>query len=185
VLFRWLSNARTNNALALLGLALIAYAIAPYPPLDPVVPVLPCAGAALIIHAGSRSSPLVNLALSTKVPVFIGLISYSLYLWHWPLYVFATYRLARGLSAAETAGLIALSIAIAALSWRFVEQPFRRPDGVVRRPQLFRRSAALMSVLGLSGVAIWATDGAPQRLHAGDPDRARPADIFQALGVRA
>ena len=50
--------------------------------------LLPCVGAALIIWAGETGPSIVGRALSLPPVVFVGLISYSLYLWHWPLIVF-------------------------------------------------------------------------------------------------
>jgi peptidoglycan/LPS O-acetylase OafA/YrhL len=157
------SSQRVNNTLSALGMGMIVYAIVAYGIIPTINVLLACAGAALVILAGLKGSPLVNRLLSARYLVFVGLISYSLYLWHWPLYVFATYHLARDLSPFESVFLIAASFAIAALSWRFVEQPFRRPGGVVPRRQLFLQTAAVMSVLGLSGVAIQLANGMLQR----------------------
>src|SRR5262249_10913488 len=66
--------------------------------------LLPCVGTALIIVAGRSGPSFVCRALSTKPIVFIGLISYSLYLWHWPLIVFqrANGMLIHGLSPNAT-----------------------------------------------------------------------------------
>jgi peptidoglycan/LPS O-acetylase OafA/YrhL len=157
------SSQRVNNTLAALGMGMIVYAIAAYAIVPGINVLLACAGAALVILAGLKDDPLVNRLLSTRYLVFIGLISYSLYLWHWPLYVFATYHVGGDLTPFESVCFIAASFAIAAVSWRFVEQPFRRPGGVVPRRQLFLQTAAVMSVLGVSGVAIHLANGMPQR----------------------
>jgi peptidoglycan/LPS O-acetylase OafA/YrhL len=160
------STRSVNNVLAALGISMIAFAVAIYTSrtgFPGLAALLPCVGAALIIYAGLRDAPAINRILSSKPTVFVGLISYSLYLWHWPIYVFATYHLARDLSAVEKAALVAASFAIAACSWRFVEQPFRRPGGVMPRRQLFVQAAAIMVVLGVSGAGIYLADGVPQR----------------------
>jgi hypothetical protein len=121
--------------------------------------------------------------------VFIGLISYSLYLWHWP--VFTVMRLHSGsihLTPAQGAAGVVLSVALAALSWRFVEQPFRRG-------MPFRRAAAILLAggtvtLGAAAVLI-AAAGLPGRLNddgrrllsaAADIDPYR--DICAEAGVR-
>lgn len=152
-----------NNALSAMGIAMIGSAI--YAPLAfrGVAALFPCAGSALVIYGGLRDSPALNRALSTRSIVFVGLISYSLYLWHWPLYVFATYHVARALSGFESACLIAASFVIAGLSWKFIEQPFRRPGGVAPRRQIFIQAAVIMSIFGVSGVVISLTSGLPQR----------------------
>ena len=89
----------------------------------------PCLGAALIIAAGETGTSVVGELLAWAPVRWIGLISYSLYLWHWPIQVFQTtdsllvperYPL-----WASQVAVILVSVAVAAISWRFVEQPFR------------------------------------------------------------
>ena len=85
-------------------------------------------GAALVIASSERGISSAGRLLSLRPVVFIGLISYSLYLWHWPLIVF---QRTDALFSADSSGiatklvLIATSIGIAWLSWKFVEIPFR------------------------------------------------------------
>lgn len=84
-------------------------------------------GTALIIYTGEyKEKTLVKDALSHPVMTFFGKISYSLYLWHWPIYVFALYYNFDILSKMDKIGLIGLSVIIAYLSWRFIEQPYRK-----------------------------------------------------------
>jgi peptidoglycan/LPS O-acetylase OafA/YrhL len=118
--------------------------------------LLPCLGAALLLHAGASGETVAGRALSWAPIVWIGLISYSLYLWHWPLLILPQLVLARDLLPAETAAAIALSVAAAALSWRYVEQPFRRAS--VQQPTAQTRfvvagGAALAAVATL-GVSL-------------------------------
>ncbi len=86
-----------------------------------------CLGTAAII-AGGLSSPenFVARALSVRAVVFVGLISYSLYLWHWPLIALTSYSFERPLTALEAAVVVAVSFVLAVVSWRFVEMPFRK-----------------------------------------------------------
>ncbi|MCB1582669.1 MAG: acyltransferase family protein [Marinicella sp.] len=89
--------------------------------------LFPVLGSAAIILAGSSAQPnLVKMLLSSPPMVFIGLISYSLYLWHWPLLVFFRKYSFGQETAWEMALLIGLMVVIAYLSWRFIENPFRR-----------------------------------------------------------
>jgi peptidoglycan/LPS O-acetylase OafA/YrhL len=114
-----------------------------------------CLGAAMIIHSGAASqTTYVARCLSSAPAVGLGLISYSVYLWHWPLMVFFRYRL--GQESWQTSSqllLVAASIALGFLSYRFVEQPVRRSQ--VIPPQLaFGSVAASISVLFALSQAI-------------------------------
>jgi peptidoglycan/LPS O-acetylase OafA/YrhL len=109
--------------IALIGFAIFAYdAITPFPGLAALVP---CVGAALVIGAGESAITLGGRFLSLPPIVFIGRISYSLYLWHWPILVFAQLYLARVLRFDEKCWALSLMVLMAYLSWRFVEEPFR------------------------------------------------------------
>ena len=145
---------RLATALSLAGCGAIALAIAtfddhtPFPGLAALLPVL--GTAALIATSGSW----INRRLLSAEPVrFVGLISYSWYLWHMPPIVFARLALGREPVAAELAMLVALSFAAATLSWRFVEQPFRKRSAVANPQILKRYGAALLAGLGLAGAA--------------------------------
>jgi peptidoglycan/LPS O-acetylase OafA/YrhL len=65
--------------------------------------LLPCLGAALIIYAGNAGESLVGRLLGSAPLNFIGKISYSLYLWHWPLFALYRYYVARALTPSEAA----------------------------------------------------------------------------------
>jgi hypothetical protein len=125
--------------------------------------LLPCMGAALLIYAGETPT-LTGRILSLRPVVFIGLISYSLYLWHWPLLVFTQIALNRALLPWESVALIAISVALATLSWRFVEQPVRRHATIRRRP-LFAGAAAAMVLTALCGFGVASAKGLPQRMQ--------------------
>jgi peptidoglycan/LPS O-acetylase OafA/YrhL len=164
--FVFAPHALRDGAMAVLGIGMILSAALFYneaTPFPGLAALLPCLGAGLVIVAGQTRAPAVNRALSWAPMVFIGKISYSLYLWHWPVYVFAHYRLARELTLAETVLLIAVSVALAVLSWRYVEQPFRKRNGVVSRPALFKGAGAAMAVAMASGLFIAFSDGVPRR----------------------
>lgn len=90
--------------------------------------LLPSVGALLIIWAGgSRHPSWVNRILSLRPLVWIGLISYSLYLWHWPVLVLvrSTGWHARGLVTPPMWLLLPVIVGLAWLSWRYIERPFR------------------------------------------------------------
>ena len=138
------------------GLACILYAYFAFSDETafPGLAALPfCVGAVLVIHSGSRASErrtAVARLLSTPPFVAIGLISYSLYLWHWPLLIFAHYRFPEWFASdfiyRPLVGtvLFIVSLVLSALSWRYVEQPFRRRgrSDASARPVFVRAGAA-------------------------------------------
>jgi peptidoglycan/LPS O-acetylase OafA/YrhL len=127
--------------------------------------VLASTGATLVIASSERGLSTVGKLLSLRPVVFIGLISYSLYLWHWPLIVF---QRTDALFFADSSGitrlaLIAVLIGIACLSWKFVEIPFRSKARETSRIVVFgAASTAMASALALCGLALFVS-GAPFR----------------------
>jgi peptidoglycan/LPS O-acetylase OafA/YrhL len=91
--------------------------------------------------------------------VFIGLISYPLYLWHWPLLSFATILQSEAPSAAVRVVAVALSVALAALTYLLVELPIRRQ----RRPRVALGLAAGLATLGIAGLSVYAAAGINSR----------------------
>src|SRR5690606_9832270 len=88
--------------------------------------LLPCIGAAMLIWPRLAPS-LAASALSIKPAQFIGKISYSLYLWHWPLIVYFRHLNMEQMPDLTLAiALLAGCILLSAISWRFIEKPFRR-----------------------------------------------------------
>jgi peptidoglycan/LPS O-acetylase OafA/YrhL len=126
----------------------------------------PCLGAVLIIFSGSARPTTVGKWLSLKPVVFIGLISYSLYLWHWPVLVFSKYATPGIQTWQVRAGLLGICLGLAILSWRFVETPFRKKALFARRPQIFGLAAVSFVTLLIAGGGILATHGMPGRLNA-------------------
>ncbi|MEO8002688.1 MAG: acyltransferase family protein [Arenimonas sp.] len=137
------------------GLICIAYAVFFYDS-ETAFPGLtalpPCLGAALVIYAGSGShkTPIAAL-LSSRLLVGVGLISYSLYLWHWPLIVFLRHHiLLRSLSSVEIFGVLLASFIMAIFSWRYIEKPFRGREGFLTRSKIFSAGfASIASVIAL------------------------------------
>lgn len=116
-----------NEALGAFGLLLVLYAIKTYTestPFPGAAALLPCAGAALMILTGSARTMVARL-LALPPVVFIGRISFSLYLWHWPVIVFAEMAMFLPRTPMVMTIEIVISVLLATLSWRFVERPFR------------------------------------------------------------
>ncbi len=112
-----------------LGLGLMLYAIFCFnrhTRVPGLAALIPCSGAAFFILSSTGDFSLVGWMFSFRPLVFIGLISYSLYLWHWPLLVFARYLATGELSLSYRLGLLAASLGLAILSWKFIEIPIRK-----------------------------------------------------------
>jgi len=127
---------------------------------------VPCSGACLIIYAGEEGASWASAVLSFPPLVFIGVISYSLYLWHWPLIVFARYFLIDDLGNTAKVCVICGSFLMAFLSFEFVESPFRGRDSSFSRRQVFKLSLAVSLVCLAIGLTITRTGGLPQRYDA-------------------
>ncbi|CAN0628013.1 exopolysaccharide production protein ExoZ [Burkholderia multivorans] len=140
---RWLAE-----LLGVAGLALIFASIklltpqTPFPGLTAVPPTL---GAALIIYSGSDARTAVARLLASPPFRWVGLISYSMYLWHWPLFVFYTDSFPMPGTTARLA-LLAVCVLVSWASWRFVETPFRRARTDGNRRALAWGATAMASV---------------------------------------
>lgn len=126
--------------------------------------VPPCLGAALIILSNGGKPTLVGRLLLLRPVVFIGLISYSLYLWHWPLLVFTKYVSLESQSWELRVALLLASVALAALSWKFVEAPFRKRLVCPRRPQIFALAGGSLAALLLLGGGVYLSHGMSSQL---------------------
>jgi peptidoglycan/LPS O-acetylase OafA/YrhL len=150
---------------------------------------LPAAlGTALLIWGGTRESPAPNRALRLPPIVFLGLISYSLYLWHWPIIVLSQYYLVHPLSIAGKAAAFGSMAACATLSWRLVERPSRDRRVSIRRVRSYAALGACVLVAAAAGL-LW-SKGLPRRLSAAasqinravDTNYRCPVSDYLALG---
>lgn len=137
----------------------------------------PCLGTCLILLAtntrvcglSTLPMPLVGRILSLRPVVFVGLISYSFYLWHWPLFAFSNYWEIESLLVTEKIRLafrfviVGVSMLLAILTWRFVESPFRKRQMGVTRPSMFFWGIAGLVLLVTVGLIINQQHGFPSR----------------------
>jgi len=165
-------ESRGRNFLSISGIALILASVLLYseetafPGAAAIPPVL---GSALIIAAGIQGSSLVGKILSTKPFVFIGKISYSLYLWHWPLLVFARVYLIREFNALNLIIWFGATFLLSYLSWKYIETPFRSLT-FIKKPRIFYLAAGVMVVTGLAGFIIHQRVGLPGRIQPGQAE---------------
>ena len=153
--------------LALLGFALIAYPIVTYTE-ETIFPgisaFIPCFGAALLIYAGQ--APYLGRLLNNRLMVGIGLVSYSLYLVHWPVFVFYQYQTIDDLSVLDQSAVILMSLLLAVIIYRWVEQPFRRPADTAHawpNARFGASCAALAALVCLPAASIWGWSTLPGR----------------------
>lgn len=157
------------EVLSVLGLMMIAFSMRRYTahtPFPGVAALLPCMGAVLLILTGIHSRPLCSRILGSAPLRAIGLISYSLYLWHWPIIVFFRSRSLGPPLPAEQFQILALMLVVSALSWRFIEQPFRRKTTEISDGRVFAASVAAIIAINILALALgplnamyWPTDG--------------------------
>ena len=132
------------------GLLLILAAILGYRPaisFPGAFALIPCLGMTVMILVNAQHSTLVSKCLSTSVLVRIGLVSYSLYLWHWPLFVYANYLALGQLPTGLAVALTSLSLILAFFSWRFIETPFRSQQRPPNRRAVFGYGSAAILLL--------------------------------------
>lgn len=138
----------------------------------------PCLGTVLLLWVGRDGWGLITRALATPPMVAVGKISYSLYLWHWPVIVFGTYGAGPHPSAPVGIALVIVSLGFAYLSWRYVEQPVRTRDLFGQRKTLFLGALMASAVAMAVGLGIHLSKGLPSRA---DPELMAMIDPAQYL----
>lgn len=174
----------SRNILALAGLLMLALSILlmrddlPFPGLAALPP---CVGAALVIGSGQSGQTWVSRFLSLKPVVFVGLISYSLYLWHWPVIVlhdmYPAIIPAHSVFVTRLV-IVGIAMSLATVSWRFVELPFRRINAVQNDGPTIACGVFGSCVVVAIGLFTVAGNGFPGRfppialpyMKASDPD---------------
>lgn len=176
-----------RQILSAVGLGLIIYATIFYHPAVPfpgAAALVPCLGSALIIHcAGGRDGvSWIGRLLSTAPFVWLGKISYSLYLWHWPLFAFAAYEWGSHLGVTTALVLIAASVVLSVLTYHYVEQPARTSRTILTTQRVYAYGLGGAAVLAGCAGAVAATHGLPARL---DPQIASIESKATARGRRS
>jgi len=163
---QWLSRIKYSSLIGLILIIAAALKLDDSAIFPGIHAMVPCLGTALLLFVGTQKNPISDPVLNilTKKPlVALGLISYSLYLWHWPIIAWLNYKNVEVDSIVATI-VIMLSLILSWITWRFVETPFRR-SGI-----LFSFSHVLgwryvLPVLGLSTVVLLTINfnGFPER----------------------
>jgi peptidoglycan/LPS O-acetylase OafA/YrhL len=151
---------------SLVGLIAILYSIfafdknTPFPSFYALIPTL---GAALIILHATQKTITGRYILGNRLAVLIGLISYSAYLWHQPLFAFARYDSANGLTWWQLCALAVVAFVLGYFTWKYVEAPFRNKTAV-SRVQIFSMATVASSLFLAAGLAGHMTGGFVQRM---------------------
>lgn len=163
----WRASPALAQGVSLASMALLLLAVFgfdPHTPFPGAAALLPVLGTVGMIWAHGQQKTWVSHLLGTRVMVGVGLISYSWYLWHWPVFVFGSYAAVDGLSALELGGLMLLSLVLGYLSWRFVETPFREKRLLAGRKAMLAAAGAGILCVGFIGQVVRWEDGLPWRL---------------------
>ena len=152
-------GATLREGLAALGLALILIPVFAYDsrtPFPGLAAMPPCLGSALIIWTGDRESPTrVARLLMMRGFVLIGLMSYSLYLWHWPVIVFSHHWALEAHGPGDKIALVLVSLAFAFASFRWIEDPTRKLGAKVSQQAVFASAALAALLLFAIGGLFW------------------------------
>lgn len=154
------------EALSVIGFALLVFSYLAYDRTTPFpgsAAIAPCLGAALLIWSNLQVTTIIGRVMSYRPAIAVGLVSYGLYLFHWPLWVFARYYLDRDLTNLETTLLLFATATLATLSYFLVEMPIRNPKRFSSRKAIFTASLASLFLVSAVGVAGQKTDGFPSR----------------------
>ena len=160
-------SASLRQLASVVGLAMIGFATVLYSegtPFPGFAALVPCIGTALLIHSGYKEDTISSRLLATKPMVFVGKLSYALYLWHWPLLAYAAYEFGDELQFIHKAALLAVAFVLSVLTYYCVEQPVR--GRVVFQTRLSAYAAGTTSLLCCLTFAVVAhvTRGLPERL---------------------
>ncbi|TBW37659.1 acyltransferase [Siculibacillus lacustris] len=152
----------------LIGGCLGLDAATPFPGWAALLPVVGACG--ILLGEGGPA----NRLLATWPFVFVGRISYPMYLWHWPPIVFTLYVTGRPIDPPTAAALFALVVVLSTATLHLVETPIRSRRWLSARTRLFGVSAVASAILVALGIVAFATDGWPSRLS---PEVRRLAEV--------
>ena len=160
---------KNNNGLSFLGLIMILYSILifneemPFPSAFTLVPVI---GTILIILYADNKAFTAKI-LSTKILVGFGLISYSLYLWHQPIFAFVRIYKQNQITDFDSYIFLFLLVFLAFLTWKYIETPFRNKT-YFSSFKIFRFSSFMMIFFISIGLYFHSSNGVPNRIFTLD-----------------
>jgi len=153
-------------SLGAVGIAASVFILTQNTPFPGAYALLPCLSTAAVILAGQQGTTLVGRLLSLGPIAFVGVISYSLYLWHWTLLVFGKIAILKNYDVTSEAIYVLIpimSFIMAYISWRFIETPFRKGPRRPTKSTVFKFGVACVLVSCSSALLISSTDGMVNR----------------------
>ena len=176
----------------LVGILVSAIALNQTTPYPGIAALLPAVGAILLIWANGHSRTLVGRALSARAMLIIGAMSYSIYLWHWPVLSLARYYTGRDLVPIETVAALAAIGVLSYGSWRYIELPFRLGKNAAAPVRPVTPIVVLAGGILLTAAVTLAGHGLPNRLpdqalafdRAGQPEAAAASPCLHKTAER-
>ena len=166
VLFRSCLTSKVRAILAFSGLFAVLFSVfmftseTPFPGTSALLPVL---GAVFLIVSGIGSTTVIGRFLTLPLIVRMGIISYPMYLWHWPLTSLLRQFKLDPAQPIYAVAIVLMTIALAEITYRFVELPIRQRRWFATTKPLLISTGFGFVVLAAFGVHVWATDGAAYR----------------------
>lgn len=164
-----------DELLAFFGLLVLVYSVSRYDATmryPGIYALAPCTASAALIQSGRGRPTMIARLLSSRPLVFIGLISYSLYLWHFPILTIYSYFLIREVGPLEVGGMITVTGVCAILSWRYIERPIRKKAFLNSDRAFLASMAAAAAAILITGTLLVRSGGLPWRY----PVEARAAE---------
>jgi peptidoglycan/LPS O-acetylase OafA/YrhL len=164
--WQWRLPQAATETMAMLGVLCIASSYAIYDrntPFPGTAALLPCIGTILLIIPNLHGPTGVGRILAHRSLVYVGLISYGLYLYHWPILAFGRYFLDHELSGVESCAALAATLGLALASYHWVEVPVRSGTFLRSRKRLFQAAVAGLLIVGATGIALVNGNGLPAR----------------------
>ena len=150
------------EAIASGGLAILLFCFFSYSETTPfpgLTAILPTIATVMIIYAGQQKNLFIARLLSLPPARFLGKISYSLYLWHWPIIVFYKIEFDPNPSSNDRYILILLSLLVGYLSWRFIENPFRNFQPSVSEKRTLAGGVLATLLIAAIGLGLVTNEG--------------------------
>ena len=165
-MFPQIQSKTLSIVLAVLGMVFILYPMVAHVNSSEISSIMACIGSVLIIYPNTSSDNAIKKVLSTKSFVFVGLLSYSLYLWHWP--ILSIYREVSVLLPAKTDVILLISsfiliFVLSYISYRFIETPIIKMNFSANHKKLIVPVAAVMVLITSSSLYVLYNHGLPDR----------------------
>jgi peptidoglycan/LPS O-acetylase OafA/YrhL len=158
---RWIAESASITGLSMIVWSVFSFSSKTHFP--GAKAAIPCLGAAFLIYSGLSVKTAIGRILGSQPLVFVGLISYSLYLFHWPVFAFVRYYWILPLPVYVRIAVLFFSTVAALLSWRYIEKPFRSVHKRISRRELCLGAAVASAVFLVIGLIGYVNEGFPRR----------------------